>query len=55
MEKYNQQEYTEKFGEKMWRERVINVMDEHEKSLGVDYVYATGMGNIFMIITKDEM
>lgn len=51
MQQYNEQQYKEKFGEKMWEEKVLDGNEGYE----IESVYATGNGNIFMVITKEIM
>lgn len=50
MEQFTKQEYIAKFGEQMWLDKVEDINEGKE----VESVYATGMGNIFMIINKEE-
>jgi hypothetical protein len=50
MNSYTKQEYIAKFGEQMWLDKVEDVNEGKE----VESVYATDMGNIFMIINKEE-
>ena len=54
MKEYNEKEYIKAFGEKMWKEKVLDTLTDFQKRLGVNSVYATDMGNIFMIICKEE-
>lgn len=49
MEQFTKEQYVAKFGEKMWQDKVASINDGE-----VESVYATGMGNIFMIINKEE-
>ena len=54
MKEYTEQGYKEKFGEKMWQEKVLNTLTDREKRIGVSSVYATDMGNIFIININEE-
>lgn len=54
MESYTEEEYISKFGEQAWKDKVMSTLDEHTKKLGVESVYATDSGNIFMVMTKEE-
>ena len=54
MKESTEKAYTEKFGAKMWKEKVLDTLTDFQKRLGVNSVYATDMGNIFMIICKEE-
>ena len=48
MEQYTKEQYTNKFGDDMWQEKVAKINEGKE----VESVYATDSGNIFMIILK---
>lgn len=50
MEEYTKETYTAKFGAEMWEEKVARI----NEGAAVEKVYATGSGNIFMIILADE-
>lgn len=50
MEQYTKQEYITKFGDKAWAEKVEAINDGAE----VESVYATDLGNIFMVINKED-
>ena len=50
MEQFTKEQYVAKFGDKMWLDKVESVNEGAE----VESVYATDMGNIFMIINKEE-
>lgn len=50
MNSYTKEQYIEKFGEQMWIDKVENINEGAE----VESVYATDMGNIFMIMNKEE-
>lgn len=50
MEQFTKEQYVAKFGEQMWQEKVESANEGAE----VESVYATGTGNIFMIINKGE-
>lgn len=54
MKQYNEEEYIKAFGEQMWQDKVIKTLDEHEKKLGVESVYATSLGSIFMVMINEE-
>jgi hypothetical protein len=54
MKQYNEEEYIKAFGEQMWQDKVIKTLDEHEKKLGVEKVYATSLGSIFMVMINEE-
>lgn len=51
MDNYTKEEYIKKFGEQTWQEKVESINEGTE----VESVYATGTGNIFMIINKGEL
>lgn len=51
MDQYTEEQYKAKFGEQAWQDKVLDGMDGYE----IESVWATDNGNIFMIITKDEM
>jgi hypothetical protein len=53
MKEYTEKAYIETFGEKMWKEKVLDTLTDFQKRLGVDSVYATDLGNIFMVICKE--
>lgn len=53
MKEYTKKAYIETFGEKMWKEKVEGILTDFQKRLGVDSVYATDLGNIFMVICKE--
>lgn len=53
MKEYTKIAYIETFGEKMWKEKVEDTLTDFQKRLGVDSVYATDLGNIFMVICKE--
>lgn len=50
MEQFTKEQYIAKFGEKMWQDKVASITDGE-----VESVYATDMGNIFMIMKKEEL
>lgn len=50
MNNYTKEQYIEKFGNKAWAEKVEAINDGAE----VESVYATDLGNIFMIMNKEE-
>lgn len=54
MKEYTEKAYTEKFGEKMWQDKVEATLSDREKAIGVDSVYATEAGNIFMVMLKEQ-
>lgn len=54
MKQYSEQEYIKTFGEQAWQDKVIEPLDEHSKNVGVASVYATDMGNIFIINLKEQ-
>lgn len=54
MKEYTKDEYIEAFGEQMYKDKVENTLDEHSKSVGVASVYATDMGNIFIINLNEQ-
>lgn len=54
MNEYTKSTYTERFGDKMWQDKVEATLSDREKELGVDSVYATEGGNIFMVMLKEE-
>ena len=54
MKQYTEQEYKDKFGEQMWQDKVLATLTNREKRIGIDSVYATDMGNIFIINIKEE-
>lgn len=37
----------------MWQDKVEATLSDREKELGVDSVYATDAGNIFMVMLKE--
>ena len=51
MEQYTQAQYIEKFGEQAWRDKVL----KGNEGSKIESVYATDSGNIFIIMTKEEM
>ena len=51
MEQYTEEQYKAKFGDQAWQDKVLDGNEGYE----VESVYATDTGNIFMVITKDEM
>ena len=53
MKEYTKKAYIETFGEKMWKEKVEDTLTDFQKRLGVDSVYATDLGNIFIVICKE--
>ena len=53
MNEYTKKTYTEKFGEKMWQDKVEATLSDREKELGVESVYATEGGNIFMVMLNE--
>lgn len=54
MKEYTTDEYIKAFGEQMYKEKVEDTLDEHSKNVGVASVYATDMGNIFMINLNEQ-
>lgn len=54
MKQYNEQEYIKAFGEQAWQDKVIEPLDDYSKKKGVASVYATDMGNIFIINLNEE-
>lgn len=51
MEQYTEQEYKAKFGNQAWQDKVLKGNENYE----IESVYATDTGNIFMVMTKEEM
>lgn len=54
MKEYTTDEYIKAFGEQMYKEKIENTLGEREKKIGVTSVYATDMGNIFIINLKEQ-
>lgn len=54
MREYSEQGYKDTFGEQMWQDKVLATLSDREKRIGVASVYATDMGNIFIINIKEE-
>lgn len=54
MKQYTTDEYIKAFGEQMYKEKVEDTLDEHSKNVGVASIYATDMGNIFIINLKEQ-
>lgn len=50
MNQYTEEEYKAKFGDQAWREKVLKGNERYE----IESVYATDLGNIFMVMTKGE-
>lgn len=53
MSEYTKSTYTERFGDKMWQDKVEATLSDREKKIGVASVYATDAGNIFMVMLKE--
>lgn len=51
MNQYTEEQYKTKFGDQAWQDKVLNGNERYE----IESVYATDNGNIFMIMTKEEM
>ena len=54
MKEYTEQGYKDKFGEQMWQDKVLATLSDREKRIGISSVYATEMGNIFIININEE-
>lgn len=54
MKQYTTDEYIKAFGEQMYKDKVENTLSEHEKNVGVASIYATSMGNIFIVNLKEQ-
>jgi len=54
MKQYTIDEYIEAFGEKMYKDKVENMLSEHEKKIGVASIYATSLGSIFIVNLKEQ-
>lgn len=54
MKQYTTEEYIKAFGEQMYKEKIEDTLDEHERKLGVASVYATSLGSIFMVMLNEE-
>lgn len=54
MKEYTEQGYKDKFGEQMWQDKVLATLSDREKHIGISSVYATDMGNIFIININEE-
>jgi len=50
MEKYTKQEYIDKFGEQMWKEKVENVFGY----TNVESIYAVSNGNIALVMKGEK-
>lgn len=51
MNQYTEEQYKAKFGVQAWQDKVLDGNEGYE----IESVWATDGGNIFMVITKDEM
>lgn len=54
MKEYTTDEYIKAFGAQMYKEKVENTLSEREKKIGVASIYATDMGNIFIVNLKEQ-
>lgn len=54
MKQYTTDEYIKAFGEQMYKEKVEDTLSERERKIGVASIYATGMGNIFIVNLKEQ-